>query len=67
MAVQLLEQGRSVLWARSLHLRGDLTELEECSPELFAALQQARDALERFPPQLRKWSMPLSQDRSSRG
>ncbi|MEV7628003.1 hypothetical protein [Actinoplanes sp. NPDC089786] len=45
----MLEQGRSVLWTQSLHLRGDLTELGERSPELFAALQRARDELERFP------------------
>lgn len=46
-AVEMLEQGRTVLWTQALHLRSDLTRLAEQEPGLFADLQRVRDALDR--------------------
>lgn len=45
-AVELLEQGRSVLWTQALHLRDDLTRLAEQAPDLCAELKQVGDALD---------------------
>ncbi|MFF2957010.1 CHAT domain-containing protein [Kitasatospora sp. NPDC057965] len=45
LAVELLEQGRSVLWHAALQLRGDLAALSARAPELAAALEQIRSAL----------------------
>ncbi|GLW98815.1 hypothetical protein Misp02_29020 [Microtetraspora sp. NBRC 16547] len=44
-AVELLEQGRSVLWQQMLHLRGDLTELARTHPDLAAKVSSLRTAL----------------------
>ncbi|MEU3355189.1 CHAT domain-containing protein [Streptomyces sp. NPDC037389] len=45
-AVELLEQGRSVLWAGTLDLRADLTRLAEAAPALRAGLERVRSALD---------------------
>ncbi|MFP8885688.1 CHAT domain-containing protein [Streptomyces mangrovi] len=45
LAVELLEQGRSVLWRSLLHLRGDFSLLAERDPALAAELEEARSAL----------------------
>lgn len=44
-AVELLEQGRAVLWGQVLHLRADLTELASDHPGLAARLEQVRRLL----------------------
>jgi hypothetical protein len=44
-AVELLEQGRSVLWTQALHLRSDLTRLAEVAPDLARHLDSIRDVL----------------------
>ncbi|MEV4167462.1 CHAT domain-containing protein [Nonomuraea dietziae] len=44
-AVELLEQGRSVLWQQLLELRGDLTELARSHPGLAAEVESLRTAL----------------------
>ncbi|MFF3286142.1 CHAT domain-containing protein [Streptomyces sp. NPDC003023] len=46
LAVELLEQGRSVLWRSSLHLRSDLASLAAREPSLAAELEQVRSALD---------------------
>lgn len=46
-AVELLEQGRSVLWSQSLHLRTDLTRLRVADKDLASRLDGVRSALER--------------------
>jgi CHAT domain-containing protein len=45
-AVELLEAGRSVLWAQILNLRTDLTDLAEREPDLAARLDQIRAVLD---------------------
>jgi hypothetical protein len=45
-AVEMLEQGRSVLWAQALRLRSDVSRLQEQAPDLAARLEQIRDALD---------------------
>ena len=45
-AVELLEAGRSLLWAQALNLRSDLAQLAEHAPDLAAGLEQARAELE---------------------
>ena len=45
-AVELLEQGRQVLWTQALHLRGDLTRLQEKAPELASRLDTLRSQLD---------------------
>ena len=46
LAVELLEQGRSVLWSQALGTRTDLTRLAASHPELAERLAQARRVLE---------------------
>ena len=46
-AVEVLEQGRSVLWTQALHLRSDLTRLYEHDPDLAARLDAIRRKLDR--------------------
>ncbi|MGW2204931.1 hypothetical protein [Streptomyces sp. NPDC001774] len=48
-SVELLEQGRSVLWSQLLDLRSDLTEVRERAPELARRLIAVRDRLDRPP------------------
>ncbi|WP_371657415.1 CHAT domain-containing protein [Streptomyces sp. NBC_00280] len=45
-AVEMLEQGTSVLWGQSLRLRSDLSELAVTEPELVARLHTARQGLD---------------------
>jgi hypothetical protein len=45
-AVELLEAGRSVLWAQTLNLRMDLTELAQRAPDLATRLEQIRTLLD---------------------
>ncbi|MFD0210857.1 CHAT domain-containing protein [Streptomyces hirsutus] len=45
LAVELLEQGRSVLWGSTLHLRADLAALAAYDPARAAELEQVRAAL----------------------
>ena len=45
-AVTLLEQGRSVLWAQALQLRGDLDDLRRTRPGLARRLDAARAVLD---------------------
>jgi tetratricopeptide (TPR) repeat protein len=45
-SVELLEQGRSVLWTQSLNLRSDLTRLAEQAPELAGRLNRIRVILD---------------------
>jgi hypothetical protein len=45
LAVELLEQGRSVLWSQALNLRSDLTRLAAEHPELAQRLDSIRTAL----------------------
>ncbi|TYC07427.1 CHAT domain-containing protein, partial [Actinomadura syzygii] len=51
-AVELLEQGRSVLADRSLQIRGDLSELERAAPELAARMAQVRNLLDSAEPEV---------------
>ena len=46
-AVQLLEQGRSVLWSQSLQLRTNLTRLRLVNEDLASRLDEVRAALDR--------------------
>jgi tetratricopeptide (TPR) repeat protein len=46
LAVELLEQGRSVLWAQTLQTRSDLTRLDEAAPDLAARMDEIRAALD---------------------
>ena len=46
LAVELLEQGRSVLWTQALNLRGDLTRLATEHPALAARLDGIRKILD---------------------
>lgn len=52
LAVELLEQGRAVLWSQTLQIRTDFTALAEVAPDLAAALTQLRDDLDALPEQL---------------
>ncbi|MFI6038145.1 CHAT domain-containing protein [Streptomyces sp. NPDC051315] len=45
LAVELLEQGRSVLWGSTLHLRADLAALAAHDPARAAELEQVRATL----------------------
>lgn len=45
-AVELLEQGRAVIWSQALETRGDLTALEEAAPILAARIKQIRTVLD---------------------
>ncbi|WP_187437735.1 CHAT domain-containing protein [Actinomadura decatromicini] len=51
-AVELLEQGRSVLADRSLQIRGDLSELESAAPELAARMALVRNLLDTAEPEV---------------
>jgi hypothetical protein len=44
--VEVLEQGRLVLWTQALHLRTDLTRLREHAPELADRLDEVRRELD---------------------
>jgi hypothetical protein len=46
LAVELLEQGRSVLWTQALNLRGDLSRLAEQAPELAGRLVSIQKVLD---------------------
>jgi len=46
-AVELLEQGRSVLWSQSLQLRTDLARLRVADEDLASRLDEVRAALDR--------------------
>ena len=46
LAVELLEQGRSVLWAQALNLRTGLTRLAELHPHLAERLESIRKILD---------------------
>ena len=48
-AVELLEQGRSIIWTQALRLRGELTALAERAPALAERLEQARQELDQVP------------------
>jgi tetratricopeptide (TPR) repeat protein len=48
-AVELLEQGRSVLWNQALNLRGDLTELAAEHPAITRRLDRLRGILDSPP------------------
>ena len=45
LAVELLEQGRSMLWSQALNLRADYGDLPLAAPELAARLEAARAIL----------------------
>jgi tetratricopeptide (TPR) repeat protein len=46
-AVELLEQGRTVLWSQALETRTDVTALEEADPALAARIKQIRTTLDK--------------------
>jgi hypothetical protein len=46
-AVELLEQGRGVLWSQILETRTDLTQLQQVAPELATRLDEVRMELDR--------------------
>ena len=48
-AVEMLEQGRSVLWTQALHLRSDLSLLREAAPHLALRLDEIRRELDQVP------------------
>ena len=48
-AVELLEQGRSVMWTQALNLRSDLSRLAEAAPELAERLDGLRRLLDAPP------------------
>jgi tetratricopeptide (TPR) repeat protein len=50
LAVELLEQGRSVQWAQALALRGDLARLAGQAPALAGRLDAVRAGLDAHPP-----------------
>ena len=58
LAVELLEQGRSVLWAEALNLRSDLTRLADKSPDLAGRLHNIRVILDSPVPEV---TPPLSE------
>jgi hypothetical protein len=45
-AVELLEQGRSVLWTQALNLRSDVTRLADIAPDLAERLASIRQVLD---------------------
>ncbi|MDT0544508.1 CHAT domain-containing protein [Streptomyces lonegramiae] len=45
-AVEILEQGRTIIQNQSLHTRGDLTDLEKKAPTLAADLMRVRELLD---------------------
>jgi CHAT domain-containing protein len=45
LAVELLEQGRSMIWTQALNLRADLAALSAAAPELASRLEAARAIL----------------------
>jgi tetratricopeptide (TPR) repeat protein len=45
-AVELVEQGRAVLWSQLLEVRTDPAALRDAAPELAAQMQKARSALD---------------------
>lgn len=47
-AVELLEQGRSVLWTQAIQTRSDLSALHTAAPDLAAELDRTRTELDRF-------------------
>jgi len=47
-AVELVEQGRSVLWGQALQIRGDLSALRTAAPALAGELDRTRGALNRL-------------------
>jgi tetratricopeptide (TPR) repeat protein len=49
LAVELLEQGRTVLWTQALHLRQDLSALRDQAPELAATLEACAAVLNGSP------------------
>jgi hypothetical protein len=49
LAVELLEEGRSVLWTQASRLRQDLDALRELAPGLVSALEASRAALDTSP------------------
>jgi tetratricopeptide (TPR) repeat protein len=49
-AVELLEQGRGVLWSQILETRTDLTQLQQVAPELATRLDEIRRELDRPAP-----------------
>jgi tetratricopeptide (TPR) repeat protein len=51
-AVELLEQGRSVLWSQALNLRTDLTRLTELYPHLAEQLDSIRTTLDTSVPKV---------------
>jgi tetratricopeptide (TPR) repeat protein len=48
LAVELVEQGRGVLWAQLLDTRTDLTALQRHHPDLAAALADSRAVMDQF-------------------
>jgi tetratricopeptide (TPR) repeat protein len=50
LAVELLEQGRSILWTQALNLRTDLSRLTEKAPQMAERLDNIRELLNIFPP-----------------
>jgi hypothetical protein len=59
-AVELLEAGRSVLWAQILNLRADLTDLAEREPDLAARLDRIRTQLDTPLPTTATHGIPAS-------
>ena len=64
LAVELLEQGRSVLWAQALNLRSDLTRLTEIAPDLAERLDSIRVILDSPVPEV---TPPLSERSAGSG
>lgn len=63
LAVELLEQGRSVLWSQALNLRTDLTELTLTEPALARRLDDIRSELDRpLPVDATRPESPVSAD-----
>jgi hypothetical protein len=56
LAVELLEQGRSVLWAQALNLRSDLTRLAQKHPGLAEHLDSVRTILDTSIPEAMRTS-----------
>jgi tetratricopeptide (TPR) repeat protein len=61
-AVELLEQGRSLLWSQLLDLRTDLTTLRHARPDLADLLEEARAGLEETGPSGDDSSSSLTRD-----
>ena len=64
LAVELLEQGRSVLWTQALNLRSDLTRLTEKAPDLAERLDSIRVILDSPVPEV---TPPLSARAAGKG